>query len=253
MAKFSERMAARELRRSGLAIGVIARQLGVSKASVSGWCSDLVLTRVQREAIEVKRIREGHRGRIIGAAMNKQKRLQNIALQQGIAKSLVDQLSSRDILMLGIALYWGEGTKSRGSSTAITNSDPAIILLSKKWFEMLGVLPEDFRPQVFISESHQGREELLKSYWSKLLGIPEGQFAKMVFLKGRPKKIYENHNSYYGVLALGIRRGTTLKYRILGLIEVCKQEAGVAQLVSSGRFISDRSRVRVSPPAQKVS
>ena len=77
----------------------------------------------------------------------------------------------------------------------------------------------------------QSREKIVLKFWSGLLGLPDHQFRKVVFIKVKNKKVYENHNSYYGVLALRVRKGTSPKYLALGLIEECKANAGVAQVV----------------------
>lgn len=231
MAKSEARLKALQMRRLGKSIGSIARALKVSKSSASIWCRDIVLTNKQRESIMRNWIRAGYKGRMLGAEMNKKKRLENMAAQEAIAKKMIGTLTHRDSLMLGVALYWGEGTKGLNSTTAITNSDPETVLFTRDWFEQLGVARNEFQPYIFISEIHKNRGKVILRFWSHFLDIPKQQFAKIVFLKGRPKKIYENHNSYYGVLALRVRRGKTLKYRILGLINACKNNAGVAQLV----------------------
>lgn len=102
------------------------------------------------------------------------------------------------------------------------NSDPELVKVGVAWFRALGVSVQDFRPCIFISESHRSREKSIISFWSKQLGIPCAQFHDVIFLKGRRKKVYENHNSYYGILALRVRKSTTLKYKILGLIKACQ-------------------------------
>src|SRR3989344_8733107 len=229
MAKSVEKLRALKLRRKGASMRSIAERLGVSKGSVSLWCRDIVLTDSQKLALQESQINAGHRGRIMGAMKNKQKRLDAMAAQEEIAHALVGTLSDRDTLMLGIALYWGEGIKSQTGGAGIVNSDPETVLFARKWFEQLGVTRDLFRPYIFISEIHRPRELKILNFWSQFLQIPREQFSKIVFLKGRPKKIYENHDSYYGVLALRVRRGSGLKYKILGLIRSCKEKAGVAQ------------------------
>lgn len=214
-----------------MSIKAIADLLHVSKGSVSKWCEDVVLTQSQQELLRKNQIASGYRGRMIGAEMNRQKRLKSIKIQETSARQTVGKLTQRDKLMLGIALYWGEGVKVRDSATAVVNSDPATILFARNWFEQLGVARDMFRPCILISEIHRYREDVVQAFWSKLLAIPPEQFGKIVYLKGAPKKVYENHNSYYGVMALRVRQGTVLKQHILGLIQACKQQAGVAQLV----------------------
>lgn len=219
------------MRRNGMSIKAIASSLGVSSGSVSIWCQSITLSDEQVARIRDAQIKAGHRGRLIGAEMNRKKRETNILAQEAIARSLVGTLTPRDQLMLGIALYWGEGTKARGSTTSIVNSDPETVLFARRWFEQLGITRDLFNPCVFISEIHKPREKKILRYWQRLLEIPAKQFSRVVYIKTVSKKIYENHDSYYGVLALRIRKGSSLKYRILGLIRACKEQAGVAQLV----------------------
>ena len=142
---------------------------------------------------------------------------------------MIRSLTKRDKLMLGIGLYWGEGVKASTSGTAIVNSDPAVILFARNWFEQIGVKRSEFNPYIYVSEIHKPRERIIRAFWSGYLDIPSDQFHDVIFLNGRPVKVYENHDSYYGVLALRVSRSTTLKYRILGLIKACKTKADVAQ------------------------
>jgi len=218
-----EKQKALQLRRRGLSIKDIASKLGVSKGSVSLWCQEITLTARQVAVLKKIQIEAGNAGRIIGAEINKQKRLDAIARHEVQGKEKIKNLSRRDLLMLGIGLYWGEGVKSRTGTASLVNSDPTLILIGYRWFqECLGVKTEEFNPYIYISEIHKNRENDIIKFWSDYLDIPKSQFKDIIFLKNRPKKIYENHNSYYGVMALMVRKGTDLKYEILGLIEGCK-------------------------------
>lgn len=226
MVKIEERNKARELRKEGVSINKIATQLNVSKGSVSRWCEDIDLTPCQIEALHTSKVRGGYVGRMKGALMNKQKRINAIERHRVAGEKEIGTLSERDLLLLGLGLYWGEGSKGEvGSPATIVNSDPAVILIAIRWLqEALGVDRTDFRPYIYISEVHKGREEKIMKYWVRTLGIPKKQFLDVIFLKSRPKKKYENYDSYYGILALRVRRSSDLKYRILGLIAACAQE-----------------------------
>ncbi len=154
---------------------------------------------------------------------NKQKRLDQLSKYEKEGELEINAITKRDLLMLGIGLYWGEGTKSNyGGPAVITNSDPNVILLAMRWFqENFGVAVKDFRPYIYISEIHKEREEDIMNFWVGTLKIPKKQFLRIIFLKNRPKKKYENYDSYYGILSLRVRRSTNLKYKILGLIKAC--------------------------------
>lgn len=121
--------------------------------------------------------------------------------------------------MVGLGLYWGEGAKAERCNLSISNSDPRVIRVAMRWFSVcLDVDEERFKPRLFISDAHRSREDVLLDFWSHELGIPREQFANTVYIR-RGKKIYENHETYYGVLALNVLKGTELRYRILALIE----------------------------------
>lgn len=124
--------------------------------------------------------------------------------------------------MLGIGLYWGEGVKSRSGQAALVNSDPEVIKLGKVWFQKIfSVADSSFRPYIYISEMHASRSKQIVQFWSKELGLSKDQF-KVIVLQNRPKKKYENHDSYFGVISLRIAKSTDLKYQIQGLIDACK-------------------------------
>ena len=235
MVKAVEKEKARELRRKGFSLSTIAKLLKISKSSASVWCEDIKLTKRQQATLDKSQKAAGYRGRMKGAQANKQKRLDALAKHKIQGDRDVKLLSKRDLLMLGLGLYWGEGVKAdRGGPATIVNSDPDVILMAMRWFrEVLGVSKDDVRPYIYISEIHRPREHKILQYWSKTLGVPQKQFINVVFLKGRPKKKYENYDSYYGILALRIRRSTDLKYKILGLLQACAQQSRGSLMVKT--------------------
>lgn len=223
MAKFKEKLEALKLRRKGWSIGSIAKHLKVGKGSVSTWCSDLELTKEQKNFLKQKMIKAGHRGRMIGAEINRKKKENTIAFYQESGKKDIGKLSKRDIFIMGVALYWAEGSR-KNNRLAFVNSDPDMIVLMYKWFQVvMCVKKEEFMPRIFINEMHKPRITKVINFWSSLLNLPKRQFGNPVFLKMKQKKVYENYNSYFGVLALGVSKGTNLKYRILGLIDALKK------------------------------
>ena len=73
-------------------------------------------------------------------------------------------------------------------------------------------------------------------FWANLLQLSLLQFRKPYFIKTVQKKVYENYDSYYGVMHLQVKCGTNLRYRVLGLIEGIKEQinAGVVQRSERG-------------------
>lgn len=239
MAKSKERLEACALRRKGHSVKEIAKMLCVSSGSVSIWTRDVSLTDAQRKRLREQQIAAGHRGRMMGAEANKEKKATQIRLAEREAFEKLTSLSNQSLFHIGLGLYWGEGVKAGNGSLAVSNSDPRVITLMIRWFsECFDIEIERFMPRVFISDVHREREEIILTYWAKTLSLPRSQFRKTVFLD-RGKKIYENHDMYYGVLALRVSKGGDCKYKILAQIK------RIAELSNAGRR-SSRVRTRHS-------
>lgn len=213
-------MQALKLRRKGMSIKTISEKLGVSKGTASVWCRDIILTQEQEKHLKEGMIKAGHKGRMLGAEMNRKKKADAIAFFRESGKNDIVSLSQRELFLAGVALYWVEGVKAAQTRLAFVNSDPKLIRFMYRWFRTcLHVRPNEFAPRIFINEMHKKREKILVEYWSSLLQLPKEQFGNVVFLKMKQKKVYENYDSYFGVLSLGVTKSTNLKYKILGLIE----------------------------------
>jgi len=220
MAKSQKKLDAHKLRKQGASMSEIATILGVSKGSVSIWCRDIVLTNAQKNNLKKKMIKAGHKGRMMGAESNKNKKLKMVREYENRGRLEFSNLSKKERFLIGIGLYWGEGVKTHNSATGFSNSDPQSILFMKKWFqECLDVDSSRFIPRIYLNQSHEGREKEVLRFWSNLLELPTSQFGNTVFIKTKNKKVYSNDDNYKGVMLLTVRRGAELKYKILGLIK----------------------------------
>ncbi len=218
MAKSRERIEACKLRAQGKSVKEIAKQLGVSCGSVSVWTRDIELTQDQRTYLKERQIVSGMRGRMMGAESNKEKKRARLQLAEEQAIEEIKLLAKNELFYIGLGLYWGEGVKASDGTLAVTNSDPRVIQLMIRWFrECFGVETERVTVRVYISDLHREREEAITQYWVRTLNLPRRNFKKMIFLN-KGKKIYENHNMYYGVLTLRVARGSGIQYKILAQI-----------------------------------
>ncbi len=217
MAKSLFKIEAHKLRKRGLSIKSIASRLNVSKNSVSIWCKDIKLTKKQQE----KLVQNSGKGRLMGAQINKKKKEQCIEFYRENGKKEIGKFSRRDFLIAGLALYWGEGSKT--FKLSFSNSEPSMIKFMFLWFKkIMKIKNQEFMPRIFINAIHKPRIDKVIKFWSNFLKLPVEQFGNPVFLNINSKKVYENYNTYYGVMSLGIKRSTYLKYKILGLIEAMK-------------------------------
>lgn len=221
MAKVDERLRAEVLRRKGWSVRAIAKEVDVSRSSASIWCRDIQLTARQKQRLIQRAIEGGQRGRILGSSTNHRRKMERIEFHVQDGKKFVHALSMRELLLVGVAIYWGEGSKK--SQLGFINSDADMILFMYRWFQVaLGVKKEDFMPRILINALHKNRDRIIKKYWAKLLNLPVRQFRKTTYIKRPNTKRYSNHNTYFGLLTLRVKNSTELKYKILGLIEGLK-------------------------------
>src|SRR6185436_5700534 len=99
------------------------------------------------------------------------------------------------------------------------NSDPVMIKFVYLWLtKYLKIQKGLIRPNISINEMHKPRIKKVLKFWAKLLGLPASQFGNPHYVKTVQKKVYENYNSYYGILRLKVRRSAQLRYKVLSLI-----------------------------------
>jgi transcriptional regulator with XRE-family HTH domain len=162
--KVAEQERARALRAQGWTMPDIAAELGVSRGSVSLWTRD-----VPFEA----RPRERARNRGPNALQRaKQAEIERL-LAEGRAR--IGELSDRDLLIAGTALYAGEGDK-RDGSVGFTNTDPRMIALFLRWFRR-NFAPDEsrFRVRLYL---HEGLDlESANQFWQEVTQIPLEQFS----------------------------------------------------------------------------
>lgn len=226
MSKYSERIKAREMRREGTSIVVIAQKLSVSKSSVSDWCNDITLTSEQIEKLKKSKGISHSTGQRLGAERNKQKKIDAIKKANDWSRKIINKISKRDLLLISMALYWCEGSKSDSTSSfMIVNSDPQMILVMKKFLiDVMKVDETDLVCCIQINRMHEKRIKKVLLFWKKLLKLKSSQMRKPYFVNTKVSKVYENYDKYFGVCRLFVRKSKNLKYKILGLIKAFKNE-----------------------------
>lgn len=219
MAKSKEKNQALKLRQKGESIRDVAKRLKIAKSTVSLWCRDIRLTPEQIQKLHEKMVKGGYSGRMKGARMQYERRLKKIEEWRGKGVELIGKLSKRDLLIAGIALYWGEGAKKK-RGVSFSNSDPALIKFMIKIFRKAWKIDKGrFAACIGINKIHKNRVEEIENYWSKTTKIPREQFTKTTLIKIKNKKNYKNFPVHYGTLTVRIRKSAELYYQINGLIK----------------------------------
>ena len=207
---------AEALRRKGLSYNEIREYVPVSKSSLSLWLKNIRLSKRQRERLYTKQIQILSRG----APSQKERRRKEVEQIINAARTEIRLPLSKDTLRLfGAALYWAEGTKSKGFE--ITNSDPMLIAFMVNWFQqMFNINSRDLKAHLNIYS--QQNEKHLKRFWSHLTGIPIENFGKS-FVKP-PNKGYKKNDLYLGTIKIRVAKGTDMKHKTFGWIQGALQE-----------------------------
>ncbi|MCX6764962.1 MAG: helix-turn-helix domain-containing protein, partial [Candidatus Nealsonbacteria bacterium] len=112
MAKSLERNKAIDLRKKGNSINEIAKKINISKSTVSCWCRDIELSAKQIKRLTERIAMKGsYKNRLKGARVQHERRLKEIEELNKKGLGLINEFSLKEILVIGIALYWGEGMK----------------------------------------------------------------------------------------------------------------------------------------------
>lgn len=218
MAKSKEKLLAREMRRKGESIREIAKIVEVARSTISTWCRDIELTSEQREVLIRRDSVGGEKGRLIAAELRKAERVSRLEYFANIGLGTVTPPCLHELYLIGLALYWAEGSKKRGR-VRLCNSDPRLINIYIVWLERcLNVKRSNLTCRVSMNEEHKYRQEEIEKHWSEVVGIPRSQFTKTTLIQARFKKVYERREEYFGVLDVTVRKSTNLNYQIGGAI-----------------------------------
>ncbi|NDZ69147.1 hypothetical protein [Streptomyces cyaneofuscatus] len=212
-AKDDLREKARELRLQGMTYDQIQVELGCSKSSISLWVRDLPKPERKRSREESSAI--GRRG----WEATLQRRDAERQAQKQTAAAEVGAMTDRELFLLGVGLYWAEGTKSKPYRTqervTFVNSDPGMIEVFLAWLRLLGVDDEHLRFHVLIHETAD--VAAAEQFWAELTGAEPSAFGKTSLKKHAPKTNRKNvGDNYRGCLAVRVLKSAELYRRIEG-------------------------------------
>jgi hypothetical protein len=136
--------------------------------------------------------------------------------------NLICKLGNESLLIIGIILYWAEGTKSEkcNQGLSFSNSDPAMIAYFVKFLkESLEIAEEKITGGIHLypdSDVEQARK-----YWSKITSIPKEKFyiITQVSLSSQGKRPY--NKLPYGTAVVRVS-GRKYFYLMKGMIEGIK-------------------------------
>ncbi|MFF7386206.1 hypothetical protein [Streptomyces griseoluteus] len=223
-AKDTLREQARELRRQGCTYDQIEAALGCSRSSVSLWVRDLPKPERKRSPEEAAAIaRKGWEEKL---RIRDEERRRT----KDEARRRVGALSERELFLVGVGLYWAEGTKDkpydRREHVTFVNSDPGMITTFLAWLDLLGVERERLRFTVLIHETADvpGAER----FWAEVADADRAAFNKTSLKKHNPKTVRRNTgDAYRGCLVIKVLKSADLYRRIegawYGIVEAARE------------------------------
>ncbi len=205
------------LRKEGYSYNMIAAKTGISKGTLSEW-----LSRMPYVPNEEVKARIG-KARTASVQVQRKRKLQSLALAKEISAKDIPTLTKGDLLMLGLGVYIGEGSKT-GGITRVVNSNPLVIRLTLRWFkEIFGVSSRNFKVRIHLYPDSNITETLL--YWSRQLGIPLTQFQTSQVDTRTGKKAFKKGKLPFGTAHVTVQslgkpeHGVFLQRRINAWIE----------------------------------
>ena len=204
-------------RKKGYSYNMISQKIGVNKSTLSDWLNRIPYS---PNGEVIKRI---GLQRLKSAAFKHNQKMNEIVEMRDLAKKELGKITKRDLWILGIGLYLGEGSKSN-EILGFSNSDPEIIKILVEWFKKNCYLNnKNFNPFIHAYPDNDIKKTL--NYWSKMTGIPKKQFGKTYIDKRTNKSKIKRKTLPYGTIDLRIRSygekefGKRLHRRIMGWIK----------------------------------
>lgn len=221
------------LRTQGQSVPAIAAQLVVAKSTAYQWVKHLPLDPTIERSAERRRRHSKHMTDARWEPHRQARDVERAAVNDAEAV-WVDELSEREVLLLGAATYWCEGTKAkpwRPNDCRLTfiNSDPVLILLFVRFVELLGNDRSVLKYRLSIHESADVRAAAL--WWAELVGVSPEVFQRPTLKMHNPSTVRQNvGDPYRGCLIVAVPRSSRLYWKVEGIM----RGIGVANAARAG-------------------
>jgi transposase len=218
-AKDGLRQQAIALRTEGWSVNDLATKLGVAKSTAYAWVKHIPLDENTERALQ----KQEHAA-LMNAARWEERRRRRDRRQGEVhaeAATEVGHLTDRDALLVGAAVYWCEGAKSkpwrRLDRLEFINSDPGLLCLFLRFLKVYGRTPDTLSYRVHIHETADA--EAAAGWWSNRLNVPLGLFQRPTIKKHKPHTMRINSGAdYHGCLVISVPKSRELYWRVEGVM-----------------------------------
>ena len=218
--KTQEKERAIALRKQGKTYVDILRAVPVAKSTLALWLKEANLSAAENQKFtEAKRLAS-----LRGGQAKKNQRIERQESLISKSKSEVGNLSKRELFLVGVALYWAEGSKEKdhspGSPLRFANGDPYMIKLFLKWLQNVDVKKERICFDIYLHDNNRYRVSEVVKYWVNNTGFSKKLF-KVYYKKDIPKTKRKNigPDTYFGLVRIYVKESSDLVRKINGWVE----------------------------------
>jgi len=186
-------------------------RIPVAKSSLSLWLRDLDLTTEQKRRLELRNTI----GQKAGAKARHKQKVDKLKIIKADVKEEIPRLINDPFFIMGLSLYWAEGTKQKASHpaqpVAFANTDPRMLLIMRQWFAKYFELSnKGFAYRLHIHES--ANVDAASKEWANILSISREQLS--ISLKRHTVTTRHVSKKYIGLVHLKVYKSTWLNRRI---------------------------------------
>ncbi len=223
--KEKEKIRAIDLRRTGLSYSEILRHVPVAKSTLGLWLQSVDLSKKQKQRLTEKKLASAKRG---GLAKRSQRL---VRVEKIISESEKDikVLSKRELWLIGVCLYWAEGSKEKegrpGSGVQFMNHDPLMVKLFLQWLiNICKIEKERIGFDIYIHEYRKPNIKNVIKFWSSNTGFPIASFGHIYYKKNKLNPNRKNiGDKYFGGVKVRVTASSELNRKIRGWVSgICK-------------------------------
>lgn len=189
------------LRKRGIGVPTIAKQLHISKSTASNWLKGVSLSKKAAKELAMRSITGTQKGLArIKAAKEMANKLRSDEMDT-LAKEFVAGVGKKHWQIIAALIFWCEGSKRHLGSLKFVNSDPNMIKLFLKALRIgFGIDQNKMKALLHLHEYHI--EEKMINFWSGITGINKTRFYRSYIKPNSGKRQREGYKGciaiYYG-------------------------------------------------------
>jgi transcriptional regulator with XRE-family HTH domain len=232
-AKDDLRARATVLRGEGWSVNDIAAELGVARSTAWQWVRHLPLDPDSDRA----RAKREHSKVMTDARWARHRVERDAAKQAVFAQAMADvgRLDARDVLLLGAAIYWCEGTKSkpwrRIERLQFVNTDVTLVRLFLRFLDLCQIARERVGFRVSIHESADAAAAT--EWWATSLGVSVESFTRPTIKRHRVRTNRKNvANDYHGCVVVTVAGSRDIYWRVEAVMAMLAKQVGSDHVVS---------------------